>query len=787
MKLFKRTVSLVLSLAMTASMFVSTVSAAGKTFEDMGVTANDIVVLYTNDVHGGVSNNESMSGSASSLGYAGLAAVLADSEAITGANNTYLVDLGDSIQGSVVDTMSDGVDSLKIMKEIGYDICIPGNHEFDYGVKEFIDIANSTEWAALNYISCNFTDMEGNLLMPKGTELVTYNVGGKEVKVGFVGISTPESIAKGSPADYKDADGNWIYTFNGGETEGTPNTQKLYDTVQASVDALRTAGAEYVVALGHMGDQGGIDGWYSTDVIANTNGIDVFLDGHAHSTIPEQIVENKDGDDVVLSSTGTKLNSIGVLKMTVSDSGVEFNTDLVDTITDDQKASDAYKAMDEFVGDIEDQYAYLVEVLTSTDFGLWITDPENGNRMVRKKDTSMGDFVTDAYLWYSTYDEKFEPADLSFLNGGSIRANIAPGEVTYTNLLTVFPWYSHVTEIYVTGQQILDCLEMGCRLETSECGGFMVGGGITYDINLNKESKVVTDPAGMFVSVDGTYANGDYRVENVEIGGKPIDVTKTYTLVINDYYYQQDGDGMTMFKNCEAVVTTDDNVIDVDVLVAYIKEGLGGTIPEAKYGNPYGDGRIEIISQSTYFEIDEYIEMLEEIFGDTESEDLAELKETAKKIQEKLQEVLTNKDSKLEEKNTQYFIGDISPNMMLSNSDGDYTVKIDKEDLSEELQKALANGTFYASLTCGTDENGRPSEGPDDEATVYTLTDVEVVDDGLLINISSKGFGGEWMIAVNYLPEVGGVDTGDYTSIASMAMTTVVALGAMVALKKRED
>ncbi len=779
MKLFKRTVSLVLSLAMTASMFVSTVSAAGKTFEDMGVTANDIVVLYTNDVHGGVSNNESMSGSATSLGYAGLAAVLADSEAITGANNTYLVDLGDSIQGSVVDTMSDGVDSLKIMKEIGYDICIPGNHEFDYGVKEFIDIANSTEWAALNYISCNFTDMEGNLLMPKGTQLVTYNVGGKEVKVGFVGISTPESIAKGSPADYKDEDGNWIYTFNGGETEGTPNTQKLYDTVQASVDALRTAGAEYVVALGHMGDQGGIDGWYSTDVIANTNGIDVFLDGHAHSTIPEEIVENKDGDDVILSSTGTKLNSIGVLKMTVSDSGVEFNTDLVDTITDAQKASDAYKEMDEFVGDIEDQYAYLVEVLTSTDFGLWITDPETGNRMVRKKDTSMGDFVTDAYLWYSTYDEKFEPADLSFLNGGSIRANIAPGDVTYTNLLTVFPWYSHVTEIYATGQQILDCLEMGCRLETSECGGFMVGGGITYDINLNKESKVVTDPAGMFVSVDGTYANGDYRVENVEIGGEPIDVTKTYTLVINDYYYQQDGDGMTMFKNCEAVVVSDDNVIDVDVLVAYIKEGLGGTIPEDKYGNPYGDGRIEIITEAEYYDLDKLM---------ADDDDLSEDdKAFVDTLKEKLQAVLTEKDSSMDADKTMIFGGMGNPKMALTNSDGDYTVKIDKEDLSEELQKAMENGTLYVALTCGTDENGEYTDSPEDEATVYTLTDVEVVDDGLLINIPSELMAGGFYVSVNYVPEVGGVDTGDYTSIASMAMTTVVALGAMVALKKRED
>ena len=546
------------------------------TLEDLDVAADDIVLIYTNDVHGGISGDEEYSGSANSLGYAGLAAVKEDIASISDQVTT--IDLGDAIQGSVVCTESDGQDAIELMSMIGYDICIPGNHEFDYGMEAFLDYAENSD---ATFLSCNFIDEESGESVFDGYQVVTYNVGGQEFRVGYVGISTPETIAKSTPTYFQDEDGNYIYGFSA----DTP--EQLYTTVQDAVDGAIADGADCVVALAHLGDQGVESDWSSLSVAANTTGIDIILDAHSHSTIPGEVITNADGEDVLLTSTGTKLENIGVLTLSVDESGeVTAASGLVDELTPEELSSDAYTEMDETVKGIEEQYAYLFEEVGTSDFALVVNDPADPDtRLIRTTETNLGNFLTDAYREYTG-------ADIAFLNGGSIRADIPAGDIVYMDIITVLPWNSELGVIEVTGQQILDCLEMGAHLYPEECGGFIQTSGLTYAIDTTMPSSVNVNSDGEFVSVDG-----DYRVKDVMVGDEPLDLEKTYTLAINDYYSIECGDGMTMFLGSKRILPEEgeDPIVDHDVITDYLAS-LDNVVPDT-YEDPYGEGRITLLTE----------------------------------------------------------------------------------------------------------------------------------------------------------------------------------------------
>ena len=595
------------ALAVTVAAFPATSFATtlDNALADDYADNNQVVVLYTNDVHGGVAGftkqERDLNGTTEAcLGYAGLASIKADA---TGrAAGTTLVDCGDSIQGSVIDTQTNGKDSFDLMKQVPYDLLTPGNHEFDFGASNYLSLV--ADQSPMQYLCANLTytefagDKAGQLVVGDYAVKDYTLADGSAVKVAFVGCDTPESIAKSTPKYFQDDNGNYLYSFNGGTQ---PDYAEFYACIQKAVDAARAeVGQDGVVVLfGHLGDTGGADGWYSQDVIAHTTGIDVCLDGHSHSTIPGDYVKNADGKDVLRSSTGTKLEKVGCLTISKNEDGTyAFKTQLIDEVTDAEKSSDTYSTMKQSVEDVEAKYDGLVEVLGTTDFDLTVNNPDTGARAIRNAETNLGDFLTDAYLWFSSNPSdavaaKARPADCAILNGGSIRANLAKGDINQLGVKTVFPWNTHVTEIEATGQQIVDCLEMGAKNYPKESGGFIQVSGITYVIDGNKPSKVVTDDQNMFQKVDGSYDAGDYRVHDVTIGGQPVNLTKAYNLVVNDYYYTQGGDGMTMFQSCKALFDYSDNVIDSDVIAAYLKDCLGGTVPQ-KYADAHGQGRITV-------------------------------------------------------------------------------------------------------------------------------------------------------------------------------------------------
>ena len=557
----KKLLSLLLSAAMLTGLALPAMAAEG---ED----AEGIVVLYTNDVH--CTDDDGMS-------YAAIAGYKAEMEAAYGAGNVILVDNGDAIQGGILGAMSKGSWIVDIMNQVGYDLAIPGNHEFDFGMDTFLDIA--TNQAEYTYLSCNFVDAEGNTVLEPYL-ILTYD----DVDVAFVGISTPETLTKSAPAYFQDEDGNFIYGFCQGE-EG----KELYDQVQETVDAAREAGADYVVALAHLGVDAQSSPWMSTEVIANTTGIDVVLDGHSHTVEPSTLVENADGEEVLLSQTGTKAESVG--KLVIAPDGT-MTAELV-ALADVDTTSQAYGDAKTFIEGIQEEYQEkATEVVATSDVELTVNDPDTGERAVRSAETNLGDLCADAY-------RTLLDADVAFVNGGGVRANISAGDVTYGDIIEVHPFGNLACLVEVSGQQLLDALEMGSmQVGVSENGGFLQVSGLKYTINTAIPTSVELDDAGNFVQVAGDRRVSGVQVLDSETGEyAPLDPEATYTLASHNYMLKLGGDGYTMFGEDKVTMLKDEVMVDNEVLIRYIQDELGGVIGE-EYADPHGQGRITIVNEA---------------------------------------------------------------------------------------------------------------------------------------------------------------------------------------------
>ena len=537
-------VLLVVSMLMTGLAFAETAETE--------VEHQPVVVLYTNDVHCGIED---------AIGYAGLAAYEKAYEKL--GYEVILVDNGDAIQGGPIGTLSKGEYIIDIMNAVGYDIATIGNHEFDYGMDVFMSLREKAEFP---YISANFCDLEGNPILDP---YVIKELGGW--KVAFVGVSTPETFTKSTPTFFQDEEGNYIYSFCQGE-----DGANLYAAVQKAVDAARAEGAEIVVAMSHLGTDGSSVPYTSSDLIVNTTGINVVLDGHSHSEWAMELVQNAAGEDVILSSTGTKLNNVGSL---VIEAGEDQTPVLTTALHSESLFQD--EEAEAFIATVKAQYEEtLNQVVATTAVDLTTKDPATGERAVRNSETNLGDLCADAYRMVLG-------ADIAFVNGGGVRADIPAGDITYGQILSVHPFGNMACLIEVSGQQVLDALEMASRDVPNECGGFLQVSGLTYEINVGVESSVVVDDKGSFVEVAG-----ERRVQNVLVDGQPIDPEATYTLASHNYMLKSGGDGLNMFQG--DVLLQDEVLIDNQVLINYIVDTLGGVVGE-EYADPYGQGRITIV------------------------------------------------------------------------------------------------------------------------------------------------------------------------------------------------
>lgn len=554
----KKLISFLISAAVAVCMTAFTAAAQEE--------SKGVAILYTNDVHCGFSADDS------TLGIAQLVAYKARLESEN--YQVILVDAGDFIQGETIGTLSEGGYPLDVMNKLGYDIAVPGNHEFDYGTDIFFKLAGKAEFP---YISCNFTDLESGEKPFAGYKIVETD----KYKIGFVGITTPATLTTSNPDHFFDEKGGQLYGFCGGD-EG----ESLYNAVQEAVDGAVDDGADLIVAVGHLGEYDYDYKWSSESVINNVSGINLFIDGHAHKVTPKKLLTNEKGEETILTSTGSKLANFGTILIEEDNLSVNLISKEDFVLTTDETSSEykAYTETAEFLGSIEEQYDKLAgTVVASTQEELTINNPETGERAVRNSETNMADLCTDAYRIRAG-------ADIGLINGGGVRSSIPAGDITYGSIINVQPFGNSICVAEISGQQLLDALEMGACFYPKENGSFMQVSGLTYEIHSYIPSSVTLDENGNFTGV-----SGEYRVKNVLVGGEPLELSKTYTVASIDFLLISCGGGMTMFEECN--VTEKEIMLDYQAVIDYIKEDLGGTVGE-KYSAPSGCGRIKVVSQA---------------------------------------------------------------------------------------------------------------------------------------------------------------------------------------------
>ena len=548
---------------------------------------SEVTILYTNDVHTYIDKQ------APELTYAAIAALKQSYQ--NAGKKVLLVDAGDHVQGTAYGSMDQGASIIQLMNAAGYDAATPGNHEFDYGMDRAKELMRDADFP---YLSCNWVDLRTNLrVLP---EIKVFVRGG--VRIAFVGITTPETFTKSTPAYFMNkAQTKYIYDILGGE-----DGQKLYSAVQKAVDKAKCL-ADVVIGLGHLGVDPSSSPWTSEEVIAHTTGFDAFIDGHSHTVMENKQVADASGRLVTLTQTGSYFANVG--EMTIAPDGT-ISTRLVSTYDQEDVAVAAEQAA--WVNTVDDM---LGEKIAVADTKFYITDPATGKRRIRSGETNLGDFVADGIYTYFNEVEQLH-CDIAIMNGGGIRTDVAAGYWTFKTCKQVSPFGNVACLMSVTGKQIQDALEFAARFageDGKENGGFLQVAGATYEIHTDIPNTVQTDEKNVWIGS----ATGTPRVQNVKIYDKasgsylPLDPGATYALAGMNYTLRNLGDGFAMFDGAELIK---DYVSEDYLVMSTYAMTFGGVDAEGlphlssansvlaeypgyllDYENPYGAGRISIL------------------------------------------------------------------------------------------------------------------------------------------------------------------------------------------------
>ena len=569
--------------AAAASMAIGAPAASACWYGDK----SDVTILYTNDVHTYIDKQSPK------LTYAAIADLKQSYQ--NAGKDVLLVDAGDHVQGTAYGSMDEGASIIKLMNAAGYDVATPGNHEFDYGMDRAKAIMKEADFP---YLSCNWVDLRTTLRVLPSVKVFVR--GGR--RIAFVGVTTPETFTKSTPAYFMDkAQRKYIYDIQGGE-----DGKKLYDAVQKAIDKAKLL-ADVVIGLGHLGVDPSSSPWTSEEVIAHTSGFDAFIDGHSHTVMENKQVQDASGKAVTLTQTGSYFANVG--EMTIAADGT-ITTKLIPT----HEGMDAGIAAMQtgWVNTVDDM---LGEKIAVGDSDFYVSDPATGKRRIRSAETNLGDFVADGIYTYFNEVEKLH-CDVAIMNGGGIRADVPAGDWTFKTCKQVSPFGNVACLMSVTGKQIQDALEFAARFagaEGKENGGFLQVAGATYEIHTDIPNTVQTDDKNVWIGS----ATGTPRVQNVKIYDRangtyvPLDENKTYALAGMNYTLRNLGDGFAMFDGAELIK---DYVSEDYLVMSTYAMTFGGVDAEGlphlssansvlaeypgyllDYENPYGVGRISIL------------------------------------------------------------------------------------------------------------------------------------------------------------------------------------------------
>ena len=530
-------------------------SALSEPVRNLAELSDDIIILHTNDVHCGIMDK---------IGYDGL--MLYKKELKKKYKHVLTVDVGDHIQGGTIGLISKGEDIINIMNEIGYDVAILGNHEFDYGVEQLDKCKSKLN---CSYICANYCLTKDKKPIYDPYKII--EVGSK--KIAFIGVATPQTISKTFLHEILDEDNNIKYDFL---TDN--NGQKLYSTIQKYITEVKEKGANYVIILAHLGNEGDAPYEFTSDgFLANIEGVDAMLDGHTHR-VYSQKSKDKNGKNITLCQTGTKLANIGVLKIATDGT---ITSELISEVPEPNDKTSALsvkrgdinrwvdKDMNDYLGGIEALHAdELNEVIGKVDFDMKINADSSGDskkQISRSEEVSLGDLVADAIRAAGN-------GEIGLINAGSIRADLFNGDITYGEVLDVLPFSADIIVKEIPGKNILDALELGVMHLPGKSSIFLQVSGISFKVNATFDSSVEVTSDGTFKGV-----RGERRVYDVKVGNAALDENKKYRISF-DNYIAGGGDGFSMFSEFQEIAST--SKTDNQAFITYITDDLKGVIPE---------------------------------------------------------------------------------------------------------------------------------------------------------------------------------------------------------------
>ena len=503
-----------------------------------------ILILYENDIHCTVD------------GYPKLVSLR--DERLSSTNYVSTVSCGDFASGGFVGSISNGEGIVEIMNQVGYDVVTLGNHELDYGMSQMFSL---TEALDAPVVCANLKNVQTGAHPYPAYHMMRYG----KVDVAYIGFTTTTS---GTVKSLGDEQGNVLYSFM---------REDFYRNAQHVINEARKNGADFVIALAHLGDSEKTGGHpNSIGLINNTTGLDAVIDGHDHHVIEGQFVDDKEGKSVLLTSSGSNFQYVGQLTIHTDGTVQSSLTDIASgAVSVDE---DTKQFVNQVIENISSQGNF---VIGHSEVDLTIRDAD-GNRIVRNRESNLGDFCADAL-------RVFTDADIALVNGGAIRTSVSRGEILFNDLYNVMPFGDMIATGTLTGQQLLDVLEFSVSALPAESGSFMQVSGLRFEVVPGIPSPVVKDSESGFFSHVG---DGVRRVSNVEVLDKQsgeyktVDLSRTYTMASLDYLILEKG-GSAIFNQVKPDATYWG--ADIEILRHYLESTLGGNI-----GNEYGksQGRI---------------------------------------------------------------------------------------------------------------------------------------------------------------------------------------------------
>ena len=509
----KKKLSLLLALLMMVTTVFTSLPVAA---EEAKTTKHEIVILHTNDVHARVKADEREK----AIGYGKIKTY--KDELVKEGKTVLMLDAGDTLHGTTFATISRGDSIVKLLNEVGYDYMVPGNHDFNYGYQRLVELTGKG----------NFKTLASNVVTEQGKRDFLENdikeVDG--VKIGFFGLSTPETYYKSHPSN----------------TKGIVIAEPI-EVAKQQVAALKAKGADFIVAIGHLGiDDSTKEELRSEGVLKAVPGIDLFIDGHSHTALPEGKVIGS----ALLAQTGSYTNNLGKITLTFDGNKIEnkkaelISYEAMSLVKPDEKIEAIEKEVDEA------NKPFLEKIVGKT-----LVDLEGRREYNRKQETNLGNLVTDAM-------REVSKADIAITNGGGIRATIEKGDVTMGEVLTAFPFTNFTVTVDLTGKEVIQALENGVKAAPELAGAFCQVSGLTF-------------------KYDDTAKAGE-RVFDVMVAGKPIDLEKTYKVATNDFI-AGGGDQYDVFKGKKETGQYE-----------LLSETLAKYIAAKKEVNPQVEGRITV-------------------------------------------------------------------------------------------------------------------------------------------------------------------------------------------------